>query len=101
MPRQRSTILVPLPLPEDRHTAPLEERTFARLHITERQLEILDLVSKGKSSRDIGTILNISRKTVDHLVERACDNLEVRTRFQAVLKVRDLGLLSAREASPS
>ncbi len=101
MPRKRSQILVPLPSRDEATHAPTEPRSFQRVYLTDRQLEILDLVSKGKSSRDIGTILNISRKTVDHLVERACDGLEVRTRFQAVLKARDLGLLGGREISPS
>ena len=99
MPRKRSSILVPVTAANA--TVAQEPKSFARLYITDRQLEILDLVSKGKSSRDIGTILSISRKTVDHLVERACDGLEVRTRFQAVLKARDLGLLTVREVSPS
>ena len=92
MPRQKSSMLVAVPVQPD-PVVPPEERSFLRLYLTDRQLEVLDLVAKGKSSRDIGTILNVSRKTVDRLVERACDGLEVRTRFQAVLKARDLGLL--------
>ena len=93
MSRQRSSILVPVVPPEDwREIAP-EARSFARLYITERQLEILSWVQQGKSARDIGGILGISPRTVEHQLEKVCESLGVRTRFQAVLKVRDLGVL--------
>jgi DNA-binding CsgD family transcriptional regulator len=94
MPRRRSTILVPISQPDERRAVAPEERSFARLYITERQLEILSWVQHGKSARDIGSILGISPRTVEHQLEKVCDNLGVRTRFQAVLKVRDLGVLS-------
>jgi DNA-binding CsgD family transcriptional regulator len=89
LPRQRSSILVP--------AAPLgaeEPQRFERLYITERQLEILNWVQRGKSARDIGCILGISHRTVEHQLEKVCESLEVRTRFQAVLKMRDLGVLA-------
>jgi DNA-binding CsgD family transcriptional regulator len=72
-----------------------EPRSFLWLDITERQLEILGWVHQGKSSTDIGGILGISRRTVEHHLEKVCGHLGVRTRFQAVLKVRDLGLLGS------
>lgn len=93
MPRQRSSILVPVAAPEKAAVA-TEARSFARLYITERQLEILSWVQQGKSARDIGDILGISPRTVEHQLEKVCDSLGVRTRFQAVLKVRDLGVLN-------
>ncbi len=92
MPRQRSSILVPVVVA--RSSVPEEPKSFARLYITDRQLEILSWVQQGKSARDIGDILGISPRTVEHQLEKVCDNLGVRTRFQAVLKVRDLGVLS-------
>lgn len=92
MPRQRSSILVLIAMPP---TTKLndEPRSFARLYITDRQIEILSWVGQGKSARDIGDILGISRRTVEHQLEKAYASLEVRTRFQAVLKARDLGLI--------
>jgi DNA-binding CsgD family transcriptional regulator len=88
LPRQRSSILV-----QDARPGVEEPPSFARLYITERQLEILNWVQRGKSARDIGCILGISPRTVEHQLEKVCDSLEVRTRFQAVLKMRDLGVL--------
>lgn len=93
MSKRRSQILVPLPANESPAVTSSEPRSFLRLDITERQLEILSWVEKGKSATDIATILGISHRTVEHTLERICNNLGVRTRFQAVLKVRDLGLI--------
>jgi DNA-binding CsgD family transcriptional regulator len=92
MPRQRSSMLVPIK--SAKTEIPEEPRSFERLYITERQLEILNWVQQGKSARDIGDILGISPRTVEHQLEKVCGNLGVRTRFQAVLKVRDLGVLN-------
>ena len=54
------------------------------LPLTERQLECLSWISEGKSSTDIGEILNISGRTVDYHVGEICQRLNVRTRMQAV-----------------
>jgi DNA-binding CsgD family transcriptional regulator len=97
MSNKRSRILVPFPSSELPVRVPdvPEQRTFLRLDITERQLEILAWVAKGKSATDIGLILGISHRTVEHHLEKVCSNLGVRSRFQAVLKVRDLGLIDS------
>ncbi len=94
MPKKRSSILVPVPSSRNLAAVAGEPRSFARLYITERQLEILSWVQEGKSARDIGDILGISPRTVEHQLEKVCESLEVRTRFQAVLKMRDLGVLA-------
>jgi len=52
--------------------------------LTERQLECLQWISKGKSSTDVGAILAISGRTVDYHVAEICQRLGVRTRMQAV-----------------
>ncbi len=52
--------------------------------LTSRQIECLKWVREGKSSADIGDILNISQHTVIEHVAEACARLGVRTRVQAV-----------------
>jgi DNA-binding CsgD family transcriptional regulator len=52
--------------------------------LTDRQLECLRWISRGKSSTDIGQIMRISKRTVDHHVNVICERLGVRTRVQAV-----------------
>lgn len=64
-------------------------------NITARQLECLHWVQQGKSATDIGGILGISGRTVEGHLQKVCNHLGVRTRFQAVLKARDLGLIGS------
>lgn len=59
-----------------------------------RQVECLFWVQQGKSSRDIGVILGISHRMVERHVFRACGALGVRTRLQAVIRARSLGLIA-------
>lgn len=63
------------------------------LEITPRQLECLAWAQEGKSATDIGAILGISPRTVENHFANACEQLGVRTRIQAVVKARDLGIL--------
>lgn len=71
-------------------------RETARLWlVTERQLECLAWVQEGKSASDIGGILGLSSRTVEGHLLKLCGHLGVKTRVQAVLKARDLGLLFA------
>lgn len=62
--------------------------------LTDRQLECLRWISRGKSSTDIGAILGISGRTVDYHVAIICDRLAVRTRMQAVARAIQLGWLT-------
>lgn len=61
--------------------------------LTERQVECLLWTEQGKSARDIGEILGISRRTVEEHLALAASALGVRTRVQAVVRARGLGLL--------
>jgi DNA-binding CsgD family transcriptional regulator len=95
----RQAFKILLPLPQDKPTTNLtaEPRSFLQLDAATRQLEILAWVEQGKSATDIGGILGISHRTVEHHLEKVCNNLGVRTRFQAVLKVRDLDLITSTD----
>ncbi len=61
--------------------------------LNDRQIECLSWAQEGKSAGDIGQILGISGRTVDYHIAKACAALGVRTRMQAVVRARDLGLL--------
>ncbi|WP_421938109.1 response regulator transcription factor [Phenylobacterium sp.] len=61
--------------------------------LSRRQVECLNWAEEGKSARDIGQILGISQRTVEKHFEQAYAALNVRTRVQAVVRARDLGLL--------
>ena len=65
--------------------------------ITARQLECLRWAGEGKSASDIGVILGISARTVEGHIARTCALLGVRTRIQAVVLAKDLGLFARGE----
>ena len=66
--------------------------------ISARQLQCLAWAQEGKSAGDIGQILGISGRTVEGHLSRACAALGVRTRVQAVVRARELGLLTPSAA---
>jgi DNA-binding CsgD family transcriptional regulator len=68
------------------------------LRLSPRQTECLSWVQEGKSSRDIGVILGVSHRIVERHVFRACQRLGVKTRLQAVLRARSLGLIGDPES---
>ena len=64
-----------------------------RLGITARELEILTLVARGLSNREIATQLFVSENTVKTHCSRAFDKLGAARRTQAVQRGKELGLL--------
>jgi LuxR family transcriptional regulator, quorum-sensing system regulator BjaR1 len=54
--------------------------------LSERQMQCLRWVRHGKSSTDIGDLLGLSSRTVDHYIAEACRKLGVRTRTQAAVE---------------
>ena len=77
------------------------DRDAQDVELSPRQIECLFWVQEGKSSRDIGVILGVSHRMVERHVFRACQRLGVRTRLQAVIRARDLGLIGDRPRRPS
>ncbi len=64
-----------------------------RVGITRRELEILKLVARGLSNREIGETLFVSENTVKTHCSRAFDKLGARRRTEAVQRGKELGLL--------
>lgn len=63
------------------------------LGITARELEILTLVARGLSNREIAAELFVSENTVKTHCARAFDKLGAARRTQAVQRGKELGLL--------
>ena len=60
------------------------------LKLTAREIEVLRWVANGKSAREIGEILNITKRTVDEHVQSAVRKLGAVNRTHAVaLALRD------------
>ena len=63
------------------------------LGITARELEILTLIARGCSNREIATQLFVSENTIKTHCARAFEKLGAARRTQAVQRCKDLGLL--------
>ncbi|TGV96490.1 response regulator transcription factor, partial [Mesorhizobium sp. M2D.F.Ca.ET.145.01.1.1] len=64
-----------------------------RAGLTERQMEVLQLIERGLSNKRIAEHLAISPKTVDHHVSAVLGKLEAVSRGEATATARDSGLI--------
>ncbi|MFZ5693436.1 MAG: response regulator [Pseudomonadota bacterium] len=65
----------------------------SEFRLTEREIQVLTWVARGKSSADIATILEISERTVNFHLDNAMRKAGVATRVQAAVKCALLGLI--------
>jgi DNA-binding CsgD family transcriptional regulator len=91
----RETIVVKEVLVPAESPVPFAPNTARQqtLGITTRELEILNLVARGLSNREIATQLFVSENTVKTHCARAFDKLGAARRTQAVQRGKELGLL--------
>ena len=69
----------------------LDARTDPFPKLTDREREILQMMSRGASNKDIAENLVISGKTVSNHITSIFSKLQVADRAQAVLRARDAG----------
>jgi DNA-binding NarL/FixJ family response regulator len=67
--------------------------------LTERELEVFELIARGCSNREIAEQLFLSEATVKTHVTRIFAKLELRDRVQAVVLADELGLVTPGESS--
>jgi DNA-binding CsgD family transcriptional regulator len=94
--RRRETIVIKeVFVPGAEPASPFAPNTAQQqsLGITARELEILTLVARGLSNREIATQLFVSENTVKTHCARAFDKLGAARRTQAVQRGKELGLL--------
>jgi len=72
---------------------PSSSNPFGLSELTERELEVLQLVAKGATNREIAEELVISEGTVKNHISNILARLNVRDRTQAAIYARDRGLL--------
>lgn len=61
--------------------------------LTRREMDVLRLIDLGKPNAEIGNLLFISAKTVDHHISAILAKLDARSRSEAASFARKLGLL--------
>lgn len=68
-------------------------RVQETLRISERELEVLELLAAGRSNKEIAHRLSLSPNTVKTHVAKLFEKLEVRRRTEAILRARELGMI--------
>jgi DNA-binding NarL/FixJ family response regulator len=71
--------------------APVRPPTPAELGLTERQLEVLALLMRGRSNKAIARTLSIAEVTVKHHVTALMRALQVSNRTEAALTIARYG----------
>jgi DNA-binding NarL/FixJ family response regulator len=61
--------------------------------LTDREIEALTWVARGKSSTDISVLMNVSERTVNFHINNVIRKLGVATRVQAAIRCALLGLI--------
>jgi len=67
----------------------------ATRRLTSREMEVLQLVAEGKTNEEIGIVLGISAKTVQHHVAHAYRKIDVSGRVGAVMWLAQRGLVGS------
>lgn len=65
--------------------------------LTKREVEVLDLVAKGRSNREIAKALFISDNTVKAHLQSILRKVKVHTRTQAAILAREKGMITSQE----
>jgi DNA-binding NarL/FixJ family response regulator len=60
--------------------------------LTDRERQVLELVARGMSNKEVGEALNLAEKTVKHYMTAVLQKLHVRSRLEAALLAQKLGL---------
>lgn len=68
-------------------------RARRSLGISEREFEVLRLMTEGHSNKEMAALLNVSPNTIKTHVARLYEKLDVRRRTEAVHKARELGMI--------
>ena len=65
--------------------------TVKKIHLTEREKEVLELVADGKNTKEIADELELKSGTVRNYISTILDKLEVKNRIEAISRSKEKG----------
>lgn len=76
-------------------TQPIQTTTEenSRRRLTDREIEVLSLVSAGNASKNVAQMLGISKRTVDFHLANVYTKLDANNRVQAINNAKAKGYL--------
>jgi DNA-binding CsgD family transcriptional regulator len=75
------------------HTFTIDEDQLAKLGLSKRELEVLQLIAEGLSNQEIAARLFVSLNTIKTHSSRIFEKLDVKRRTQAIEKAKRLNLI--------
>jgi two-component system, NarL family, response regulator LiaR len=90
--KPKTIVVKEVPIPAGGTFIP-DERKREDLQITRREFEVLELIGRGLSNREIAEQLSVSESTVKTHSSRVFEKLGARRRTQAVQLGKEFGLL--------
>ena len=90
---KETVVVKEVPVVVSGHPFVRDEKRREDLSITPREIEILELIAKGMSNREIAEKLFVSENTVKTHSSRVFDKLGAKRRTQAVQLGKEFGLL--------
>lgn len=73
--------------------AVMKSQEGVSVRLTKRELEVLFLVVEGKTNKDVGDTLYVSKRTAEFHLANIYDKLQVSNRVQALRRAARLGLI--------
>lgn len=91
----RGEAVLPVRLMQQLRTpAPLvPDKCGQKLHLTDRELQILRQIARGKSNKEIANALHTSQRSLEYLLTDLFHKLHVKSRVEAAMEAKELGLL--------
>lgn len=79
---------------EVKPTSHIDENKIQALGISQRELEVLQLISKGLSNQEIAETLFISESTIKTHISNLFVKLDVKRRTQAVIRAKEWRIIA-------
>lgn len=75
-----------------------QSSVLAPSRLSDRELEVLALVGRGQSNKQIAAVLGVNSRTVETHVSRAMAKLDARSRTEAISVARQRGILDTEDS---